>query len=380
MWEGEHPAGSVPQGMALETYKAFNEALGKGLGGQIKYGEPNYQLQLELKSNLAVFTAFRKHAANLQLVEQLTNPDGSVRSFREFRRAVSGLTNNYFVNWLEAEYEIAVKSARAAAQWKEFERTAHLYPNLEYMPSGAAEPREDHKKWYGLIRAIDDPVWDHITPPNGWGCDCSLRRTRKEADNTRAVDLPVPVKGIPGNAGKEGRVFTPDHPYVANANQAAKDRVREAFEQLKLKIPYNPKPDYRAKRGGSVYVHDFADQKDLPDNFLVAKAVVDEYGWDMRITPHVHIDGKKNPEYLINGKVSDLKHQQGKNVYKNISRAVSQECEVVVFKLEESSPLSVVRLFELVRGALMQPNRTHRIGEVVVYDKVGKLHRRSFPY
>jgi len=32
-----------------------------------------------------------------------------------------------------------------AEKWKQFEATQYLYPNLEYMPSTAAEPRESHK-------------------------------------------------------------------------------------------------------------------------------------------------------------------------------------------------------------------------------------------
>lgn len=36
-------------------------------------------------------------------------------------------------------------------------------------------PREEHKKWDGLVLRHDDPWWNSHYPPNGWGCNCRVR-------------------------------------------------------------------------------------------------------------------------------------------------------------------------------------------------------------
>ncbi|HNS29958.1 MAG TPA: hypothetical protein PKL52_05455, partial [Tenuifilaceae bacterium] len=62
----------------------------------------------------------------------LLDENGDLRSFHEFKKAVLGTTINrdYNRNWLRAEYNMAVRSARSAAYYRECLETAHLYPNL----------------------------------------------------------------------------------------------------------------------------------------------------------------------------------------------------------------------------------------------------------
>ena len=36
-------------------------------------------------------------------------------------------------------------------------------------------PRHQHLAWNGLVLARDDPFWNTHFPPNGWGCQCSVR-------------------------------------------------------------------------------------------------------------------------------------------------------------------------------------------------------------
>jgi len=230
VFKGKHKKGDIPSVLFDETVINLEKAVNEGFG-VVEYGEPNYDFQYELKHNVAVFTAFKGHAQNIELVEALTDDNGKLRNFNDYQKTVKPITQKYNSLWLEAEYDIAVKASRGAAQWKEFERTAELYPNLEYLPSTAGEQREEHKAYYGMIKPITDPVWDTLTPPNGWGCNCSLRKSRKTPDTNEVATL-KPIPGIAGNSGKSGQLFTANHPYVKNTTPKARKSIQNQLESL----------------------------------------------------------------------------------------------------------------------------------------------------
>lgn len=62
------------------------------------------------------------------------------------------------------------------------------HPYMEYVHSGAEHYRPQHKAWDGLILRADDPIWNTISPSNGYGCACKkfarseryLKRTGKK--------------------------------------------------------------------------------------------------------------------------------------------------------------------------------------------------------
>lgn len=101
------------------------------------------------------------------MVEQLVDENGNRRSREEFRQEALEIDSNYNKQNLEVEYNTAVRHARSADQWQQTQATRHLFPNIKYMPSVSASKREDHIRYYGLVRPIDDPVWNTILPPNG---------------------------------------------------------------------------------------------------------------------------------------------------------------------------------------------------------------------
>jgi uncharacterized protein with gpF-like domain len=75
--------------------------------------------------------------------------------------------------------------------------------------------REEHVAIDGLILRADDPAWDSIMPPNGYGCSCTVRQmTSSEADelggesDAEDYDLEsVPDDGWDFNPGKERKAW-----------------------------------------------------------------------------------------------------------------------------------------------------------------------------
>jgi len=100
------------------------------------------------------------------------------------------------------------------------------------MPSRAGTPRKEHEEYYGLIRSINDPIWDSILPPNGWGCLCNVTNTDEEETPGEVPALLSPA-GIAGNAAKEKAIFTNSHPMVKNTSKAEKASIKAQMKVLR---------------------------------------------------------------------------------------------------------------------------------------------------
>lgn len=95
-----------------------------------------------------------------------------------------------------------------------------LYPYLEYMPSTAGTPRSEHKKLYGVIKALDDPFWDTWLPPADWGCKCSVQQRRSDkGTNQPPEEIKLPPQAMRNNPGKDGQIFTNKHPMISRVGK-----------------------------------------------------------------------------------------------------------------------------------------------------------------
>ena len=85
---------------------------------------------------------------------------------------------------------------RSAYQKGQYDRTmeSDLHPYLMYRIGPSLRHREQHVRWNNLIRPKDDPIWNYIFPPNGYGCKCytvavtEARKQKYECDGVPAYD------------------------------------------------------------------------------------------------------------------------------------------------------------------------------------------------
>lgn len=182
----------------------------------VEFGRENAEFIKQLKNNTGVFSAFKAHAETAEIAKLLINEDGKLRSFSEFKKEALLKSEEYNVRHLKTEYNTAVRSSRMAANFKQFEKTAHIYPNLEWVPSRAAHPRESHRVLWGTIRPINDHFWATI-PPVGWGCMCSIKAT-KEAVTDIPSNAPVIPDEFKNNPAQTGMLFNDKHPYIKDAS------------------------------------------------------------------------------------------------------------------------------------------------------------------
>lgn len=199
------------------TFSPLNEATVKGFGA-VEYGTEDAEFVHQLKYNNAVFSAFKAHREQNDLRAAMFDKDGRVRSFAQFRKAAEPIVADYNDRWLKTEYDTTIIRAGHAAKWREMERERDLYPNLEWMASTSASPREGHKPFYGLILPMVDPFWSANYPGTLWGCKCGIRSTAAPvaSKGERRVALrsaPKPVPGLDENPAITQAIFSNSHPY-----------------------------------------------------------------------------------------------------------------------------------------------------------------------
>ncbi|MBR8784267.1 hypothetical protein IX308_000436 [Porphyromonas levii] len=171
----------------------------------------------EFKYNTSVFNAFKTHAEMDALYNALTDKEGNLRSFRQFRKAVEPIIGRYNEQWLRTEYNTAIHAADAARYYQEALRTKHIFPNLEYIESKAKDKREEHREWVGTILPIEHSWWDIHMPPKEWNCQCGVKKTRKPATDVPAEgeddrNMPSVLRQNPGKSASPFKLD--EHPYL----------------------------------------------------------------------------------------------------------------------------------------------------------------------
>ena len=226
-----------------EICDRINEAARKGFdeSGAV---DPDDDFRAAILRNNEVFVAFKVHRMQNDMARLLLDSNGNLKPFEQWRKEVMPIASHQVGQWLRTEYNTAVLRAHQAADWQQFEREKDVLPNLRWMPSTSVNPGKDHMVFWGTVRPIDDPFWNEHRPGDRWNCKCDLSSTDDPVteipDFTKKVN---PHPGLDNNPGKDGKLFSDTHPYIANAYPGAKkaverlmgklDTVREAEESIR---------------------------------------------------------------------------------------------------------------------------------------------------
>lgn len=117
--------------------------------------------------------------------------------------------------------------------------------------------------------------------------------------------------------------------------------------------------DYPVKEkfpnGGFYAVHKNADKRDsdeYTENVKTAKALAEEKGLSVFVREHIKTEGVKNPEYQINGLISDRKQPAYENTfdkqaYKTIVNPISQSAKAAQKQRAESVVISVFKRYNI---------------------------------
>ncbi len=135
------------------------------------------------------------------------------------------LNDKYNHQYLRTEYNQAVQSAQMASKWADFERDKAGI-NLQYRTANDERVRASHRVLHGVTLPVDDKFWQQYTPPNGWGCRCTVVAVPKDDPDYPVRDaqgstingkevFPTPAYEIfKTNTAKAKKVFPDKHPYL----------------------------------------------------------------------------------------------------------------------------------------------------------------------
>ena len=245
--EDFHPMTEIEESLFNETFRIFTEATDEGIS------ESGAELPVEFRQKIdwsnAVFSAFKVHRMQNDIATQLFDSNGDLKPFEQWKNDVHPMLDHHVKHWLRTEYDTAVIRSRQAADWQRFEQYADILPNLEWMPSTSANPGADHIVFWGTILPINHPFWSVHRPGDRWNCKCSLSSTDEEPTPLPDFDpADKPQDGLENNPGKDARLFSDKHPYMAEAHTGAQEavdaltrRINEMIAEMPGNLTYEEK-------------------------------------------------------------------------------------------------------------------------------------------
>ena len=202
---------------------------------------------------------------------QLTDSNGNLKTFEQWKNDVRTITSHQCDRWLRTEYDTAVLRARQAANWQQFLREADVLPNLKWIPSTSPNPGKDHQTFWNTILPIAHNFWNQHRPGDRWNCKCELRSTDEPptAVPNATMGDSDPQPGLDNNPGIDAKIFADSHPYIANAYQGAQEAVEKVVRNAETKLI--KKELRKAVQGQNITNPDF------PYQILVSRASIDEW-------------------------------------------------------------------------------------------------------
>ena len=210
-----------------DLYEAYGNGLRKAVDtvlGESEYGDEYFDMQMQMRANVSRFAAYKAYHATQEL------KDIDVKDIDNRGRLVL----NKYNRWQAAEYNTAVARARTAKQYHDFTSdpvSNELYPNIKWLPSRSATPREAHRVFWNRVWAKNDPFWNSNTPGSLWNCKCDWEETDEPVTNGNPTGN-MSAKGLEGNPAVTGEIFTKDCPYVKciGLNRKQRDAVEGKCE------------------------------------------------------------------------------------------------------------------------------------------------------
>lgn len=225
-----NPMTDIESRLFFEFWDKLNFATNTGLTQSGVNVEDEFRHAL--RYNNGVFAAFKTHRLQNDMAAFLLDSNGVRRPFKEWVKDAKPIADHQVYTWLKTEYVTAINRATHAANRKQFMSVSAILPNLEWRPSTAADPREIHRLFYGLILPAEHPFWLEHSPGDDWNCQCRLSAT--DADRTPEDQIPVSLRkaaeGLDNNPAKDGKLFSDSHPYIAHAYKGAEEAVQHFMQ------------------------------------------------------------------------------------------------------------------------------------------------------
>lgn len=324
----------IDESLFKATFLALTDAVGKGFG-KPNFPDPLYAYGQLLEKSTWPFAA-RKTA---QQQAELSKLAAQCRSFGQFKKAASKIVGDYNQRWLQTEYDTAIRAGIMAERWQRIWQRRDVFPNLKYLPSRAATPREAHKALYGRIRPVTDPFWLKYYPPSAFLCQCDVEPTR-DMPTDLPETLPPLHPSFQNNSGATGVLLRSDQYQLPNPrdDKRAINAARDHLANYDL---------YETVAKG-VLAHWLHDGGERQTNIELAKKLTSKQ-MTFRLLPK--LENRKNPDatYQLKDGVPQVVEFEkcavatSNSIYKRIKEGAQQAKHVIVF-LDDNTNEDLIHL------------------------------------
>lgn len=340
-----------------------------------KPGNTHYAYSAQFKHNVSNLAAWKAHRMATDLVA-LDKKEDIAKAIKRYNQGQA------------VEYNAITSRARTARQLMDFEQRSDMYPNLKWIRSRSANPREAHLQLVGLVLPADDPFWQTNQPGNLYGCKCDWTQT-DEAPSQNKPKSVTPSPGLDGNPINTGELLTrrAGH-FKAGSNKI----VPEAILQLSDDVAYL---SFNTPSGKPVRVHIAHGTDELRNNLEIFSmfANLDKNIKNCVFLPKIDTGEKrfrqkfypngnkmqsstKNADAIISFKngdawVTDMKSFKSKNLRKRLNEAAAQG-DYLVIRMETNYHNT-----GFIKNTIDDMITKESIKGAVVFDKNGKLIYRS---
>jgi len=231
---------AIPESLYMQIANYLKAGLYEGFGGNLlDFTGKDLELLKDLRENTFMFSGGKAYHQIKEYRTLLLDESGNLRSQREFTQLAAKEFETWNVSWGLTERNTCIAQATMAVKWNEIEKNKDLLPVLSYSTIGDAcdicAPLD------GLTAPVDDPIWNSVYPVNHFNCLCIVTQHEEgkelTPDNEKDTTFDLVTKEMSDtflmNAGKDGYIFSPDHPYF---DVPAKDKDY-AKNNFNLPIP-----------------------------------------------------------------------------------------------------------------------------------------------
>jgi hypothetical protein len=169
-----------------------------------------------VRKNAREFAAAKQQRIIREIEAAKKDKHGNVRTKAEWEANAKSILNRH-ERYSKTEDDAAFKSANAIRDWKDYQLSADLYPNLKYNAVNDDLVRDTHLALDNAIYPLNSDFWKKFYPPNGWHCRCTVTQT-DQAPNEIDPSF-EPQDGFDFNAGIEEKLFSDSHPYFSEVRE-----------------------------------------------------------------------------------------------------------------------------------------------------------------
>lgn len=158
---------TVAKATSLELLRWFHEEVDRAIGKGQTFQEFRRRLEWRLKD--AGWWG-KKEVLDIDTGEITQAQLGSVRRLRTI-------------------YQTNVQTAYMAGRYKRYVENAQARPYWRYIAIMDGRTRPAHAALHGKVFRWDDPIWEVIWPPNGWGCRCRVQALSEAEFSALGIEL-----------------------------------------------------------------------------------------------------------------------------------------------------------------------------------------------